>query len=51
MKGLRRDDPRDFRIEIIEGKIKYITQAMELRRAMLEEKQNLCGSREKKKPY
>jgi len=51
MKGLRRDDPRNFRIEIIEGKIKYITQAMEFRRAMPEEKQKLPGSSEKKKPY
>ena len=51
MKGLRRDNPGGFRIEIMEGKIKYITQATELRRAMLEEKQKLRGSREKKKPY
>ena len=50
MKELRRDDPRDFRIETIEGKRKYLVQAIEFRRAMLKEKQKLRDSR-RKKPY
>lgn len=49
MKRLKKDSAKDFRIEILEGKIRYITQAMEFRQAMLlKEKQKLRNSRRKK---
>ena len=45
MKSIKEEDFRDFKIELIKNKNKYIVAAMEFRRRKLEEKEKKRKSR------
>ena len=49
MKPLNEKDIRDFKVKIVEGKKKYMIEAMEFRRIMIEEKERTVDLQKKKK--
>lgn len=49
MKPVKEKDLRDFKAKIIESKKEYITEALEFRQRMLEEKERAADLRKKKK--
>lgn len=48
MKPLKKRDLKDFEAEIVKAKKRYITEAMEFRRRILEQKQRTVSLRKKK---